>query len=222
MPGAYSRLPAARLVRADAVAGYRVMPRKLVLASGNPGKLREFQQLLGSRWQLLSQAALGVVPVAETGTTFRENALLKARHASAATGLPALADDSGIEVDALNGAPGVWSARYAGPGASDAANNAKLLAELAGVPAARRTARYRCCLAFVREAGDASPLIAEGVWEGRVAADCEGSGGFGYDPLFIDLQSGKRVAGMDPLEKNRRSHRQAALQRLLALLGDSD
>jgi XTP/dITP diphosphohydrolase len=197
-------------------------PRKLVLASDNPGKLREFQQLLGARWQLLAQSALGVEPVAETGTTFRDNALRKARHASAVTGLPALADDSGIEVDALDGAPGVWSARYAGPGASDAANNARLLAELDGIPAARRTARYRCCLVFVRNAEDAAPLIAEGAWEGRVAMGCEGDGGFGYDPLFIDLQSGMRVSLMDPEEKNRHSHRQAALRCLLALLTEAD
>ncbi|MBM4221405.1 MAG: non-canonical purine NTP pyrophosphatase, partial [Gammaproteobacteria bacterium] len=159
-------------------------PRKLVLASNNPGKLREFQQLLGAPWQLLPQAALGVGPVAETGTSFLENALLKARHAAAATSLPALADDSGIEVDALRGAPGVRSARYAGPGASDADNNAKLLAEMAGVPEGQRTARYRCCLVFVRDAQDAAPLVAEGVWEGRIAGACQGSGGFGYDPLF--------------------------------------
>jgi XTP/dITP diphosphohydrolase len=198
------------------------MPRRLVLASNNPGKLREFQQLLGARWQLLAQSALGVEPIAETGTSFRENALLKARHASAVTGLPALADDSGIEVDALAGAPGVCSARYAGPGASDAANNAKLLAELDGIPPARRTARYRCCLVFVRDAQDPAPLVAEGVWEGQVAMHCEGDGGFGYDPLFIDLYSGSCVARMDPAEKNRHSHRQAALQGLLALLAGAD
>ncbi|MBL8197741.1 MAG: RdgB/HAM1 family non-canonical purine NTP pyrophosphatase [Chromatiales bacterium] len=198
------------------------MPRKLVLASNNPGKLREFQQLLGAPWQLLAQSALGVEPIAETGSTFRENALQKARHASAATGLPALADDSGIEVDALDGAPGVWSARYAGPDASDAANNAKLLAELAGVPPARRTARFRCCLVFVRDAHDAAPLIAEGVWEGRVAMQCEGGGGFGYDPLFIDIESGSCVARLDPAEKNRYSHRQVALQSLLTLLAGAD
>jgi XTP/dITP diphosphohydrolase len=198
------------------------MPRQLVLASGNPGKLREFQQLLGSGWQLIAQSGLGVSAIAETGTTFRENALLKARHASAASALPALADDSGIEVDALNGAPGIYSARYAGTGATDAANNARLLAELAGVPAVRRTARYRCCLAFVRDADDAAPLFAEGIWEGRIAETCRGTGGFGYDPLFIDLHSGKSVAEMDLAEKNLRSHRHAALRRLLALLPVAD
>ncbi len=199
-----------------------VTPRKLVLASGNPGKIREFQQLLGSGWQLIAQSSLGVVPVAETGTTFRENAVLKARHAAAATGLPALADDSGLEVDALNGAPGIRSARYAGIDASDAANNELLLAELASVPAARRTARYRCCLVFVRNAGDESPLIAEDTWEGRIADSCRGTEGFGYDPLFIDLESGQHIASMDPAEKNQRSHRQAALRRLLLLLSDLD
>ncbi len=193
-------------------------PHKLVLASDNPGKLREFQLLLGSHWQLIAQSSLGVVPVAETGTSFSQNALQKARHASAVTGLPALADDSGIEVDALHGAPGIYSARYAGVGASDAANNAKLLAELAGVPAAGRTARYRCCLVFVRDAGDVSPLLAEGVWEGRIAESCRGAGGFGYDPLFIDPHSGMRVAEMDPAEKNLRSHRYTALRQLQELL----
>lgn len=193
-------------------------PRKLVLASDNPGKLREFQQLLGSRWQLIAQSGLGVAPVAETGTSFSQNALLKARHAAAVTGLPALADDSGIEVDALHGAPGIYSARYAGVGAGDAVNNAKLLAELAGIPAAGRTARYRCCLVFVRDAGDVSPLHAEGVWEGRIAESCRGARGFGYDPLFIDQHSGMRVAEMDPAEKNLRSHRYAALQQLQELL----
>lgn len=197
-------------------------PRKLVLASNNAGKLREFQQLLGDRWQLLAQSTLGVEPVAETGTTFLANALIKARHAAGVTGLPALADDSGIEVDALHGAPGVWSARYAGAAASDADNNARLLAELAGVPDGQRTARYRCCLVFVRDADDAAPLVAEGVWEGRIAQACEGSGGFGYDPLFIDPASGKCVAAMEPAEKNRRSHRQAALRRLQALLTNQD
>lgn len=196
--------------------------RKLVLASNNPNKLREFQQLLGDRWQLIAQSTLGVEPAAETGTTFLANALIKARHAAAATGLPALADDSGIEVDALHGAPGVWSARYAGAAASDADNNARLLAELAGVPDGQRTARYRCCLVFVRDAGDAAPLVAEGVWEGRIAGSCEGSGGFGYDPLFIDPASGKCVAAMEPAEKNRLSHRQAALRRLQALLTGQD
>ncbi len=197
-------------------------PRKLVLASGNPGKIREFQQLLGSGWQLIAQSALGVDPAAETGTSFCANALLKARHASAVTGLPALADDSGIEVDALNGAPGVYSARYAGADALDTANNEKLLAELAGVPVAQRTARYRCCLAFVRDADDESPLVAEGVWEGRVAESCRGTEGFGYDPVFIDLESGKHAASMDPAEKNRRSHRQAALRRLQEVLSKLD
>ena len=199
-----------------------VTPCKLVLASGNPGKIREFQQLLGSAWQLIAQSSLGVVPVAETGATFCENALLKARHAATATGFPALADDSGIEVDALNGAPGVYSARYAGADANDAANNDRLLAELTGVSAAQRTARYRCCLVFVRDAADASPLIAEGTWEGRIADSCRGTEGFGYDPLFIDLESGKHVASMDPSEKSRRSHRQAALRRLLELLSGMD
>ena len=194
------------------------MSRRLVLASGNPGKLREFAALLGPGWELVPQDRLGVAPVDETGTTFRENALLKARHAALATGLPALADDSGLEVDALGGAPGVYSARYAGPGASDAANNARLLAALADVPGPARTARYRCVLVLVAGPDDPAPLVAEGTWEGRIGFGPRGTGGFGYDPLFIDAASGLTGAELEPAAKNARSHRGQALGALRRLL----
>jgi XTP/dITP diphosphohydrolase len=192
--------------------------RRLVLASGNPGKLRELETLLGPGWQILSQAELGISPAEETGDSFAANALLKARHAARHSGLPALADDSGIEVDALGGRPGVHSARYAGPGATDEDNNRLLLRELAGVPDARRTARYRCVLAFVANADDPSPLLVEGTWEGRIGFEPRGRGGFGYDPLFIDAASGLTGAELSPAEKNARSHRGQALARLKPLL----
>ena len=153
--------------------------RKVVVASDNRGKLRELQALFGDGWALLAQAELGIEGAAETGATFLDNALLKARHAAAASGLPAIADDSGLEVDALAGAPGVHSARYAGEQADDAANNARLLAALAGVPAAERGARFRCVMVYVDHA-DAEPVIAEATWEGRIARAPRGSGGFGY------------------------------------------
>lgn len=191
--------------------------RRVVLASGNRGKLRELQALLGGDWKLLSQAELGIDGAAETGETFLENALLKARHAAAASGLPAIADDSGLEVDALGGAPGVHSARYAGADADDAANNARLLAELAGVPAAGRGARFRCVMVYL-EHPDAEPLVAEAAWEGRIAEAPRGSGGFGYDPLFIDPRDGRHSAELPPAEKNRRSHRGQAARRLKELL----
>lgn len=190
----------------------------VVLASGNMGKVREFQAMLGMAWQVRPQSELAVASVEETGTTFFANALLKARHAAQVTGLPALADDSGLEVDALGGAPGVRSARYAGPAADDAANNAKLLAALSGVPDPQRTARYRCVLVWLGGPDDKSPLIAEGVWEGRILPTPRGGGGFGYDPLFLDLETGLAAAELDPAAKNARSHRGQALARLQALL----
>jgi XTP/dITP diphosphohydrolase len=186
----------------------------LVVASGNPGKVREFQALLGSAWRVRPQSDVAVVPVEETGTTFLANALLKARHAARLTGLPALADDSGLEVDALNGAPGVHSARYAGPEADDVANNARLLAALSGVPEAQRTARYRCVLVWIAGPDDPTPLVAEGVWEGRILTEARGRGGFGYDPLFLDPESGLAAAELAADAKNARSHRGQALAQL--------
>ena len=197
----------------------RVPWPRLVVATANPGKLREFRQLLaGVATELVSQTELGVPSPPETESTFVGNALLKARHAAGLSGCPALADDSGLEVDALGGAPGVRSARYAGDGADDAANNARLLSELEGVPDPRR-ARYRAVIVLVRDADDPEPLVAEGVWEGRIAHRLRGDGGFGYDPLFLVGDGERTAAELDPAEKNRISHRALALQRLLAGIG---
>ncbi|MFT3906807.1 MAG: RdgB/HAM1 family non-canonical purine NTP pyrophosphatase [Steroidobacteraceae bacterium] len=189
---------------------------RLVLATANAGKQREFAALLAPRGiEVLLQSAFGVQSIEETGTTFEANALLKARHAAAATGLAALADDSGLEVDALQGRPGVHSARYAGEQAGDAVNNALLLQELAAVPDERRTARYRCVLVLVRGAADPAPLIVSGAWEGRIARAPSGQGGFGYDPLFIPAGLSLSAAQLPADEKNARSHRGQALRALL-------
>ncbi len=191
---------------------------KAVLASGNAGKVREFAALLASRGiEVVPQSAFGIVTPEETGSTFLENALLKARHA-AISGLPALADDSGIEVDALDGRPGVRSARFAGEHASDADNLALLLRELSGVPQERRTARYHCVLVFVRDAADFEPIVASGVWEGRVLTAPRGTGGFGYDPIFQPQGCELSAAQLPAAEKNVLSHRAQALRALLAAL----
>lgn len=188
---------------------------KLVLASSNAGKLVELRDLLGdARIELHAQSEFGVTDAEETGLTFVENALLKARHAARATGLPALGDDSGLCVDALDGAPGLYSARYAGGHGDSAANIAKLLAALRDVPQAARTARFVCVLAMLRHAEDPQPLIAEGVWEGRILDAPRGSGGFGYDPVFFDPVRGMGAAELDAGLKNRISHRGIALARL--------
>ena len=188
---------------------------RLVIATANTGKLREFRALLaGLPFEPVSQASLGVLPIPETGCSFSSNALLKARHAAAATGSAAIADDSGLEVDALGGAPGIYSARYAGEDADDAANNAKLLAALAGVRGPERRARYRCALVFVEGPADHSPLTAEGVWEGFILEAPRGAGGFGYDPYFWLPELAATAAELDPAEKNRRSHRGTALRSL--------
>ena len=193
--------------------------KRVVLASANPGKLRELGALLAPYGlELLSQQALGIGSAEETGTTFLENALLKARHAARHAQLPALADDSGIEVDALGGRPGVWSARFAGAGASDAANLTLLLTELEGVPGPRRTARYQCVVAWVAAADDPTPLIARGTWEGRIALQPKGSGGFGYDPAFVPEGETRTAAELPAEEKNRVSHRGQALRALVAAL----
>lgn len=188
---------------------------KLVLASSNAGKLAELRDLLGdARIELHAQSEFGVEDAEETGLTFVENALLKARHAARATGLPALGDDSGLCVDALDGAPGLYSARYAGGHGDSAANIAKLLAALRDVPEAARTARFVCVLAVLRHAEDPQPLIAEGVWEGRILDAPRGSGGFGYDPVFFDPARAMGAAELDAALKNRISHRGIALARL--------
>lgn len=189
-------------------------PCRIVLATGNLGKLRELQQLLGASFDLVAQSELNISSLEETGDTFAENALLKARHASAESGLPAIADDSGLEVDALGGAPGIRSARYAGIDASDDENNEKLLAALATCPAAERTARFRSVIVFVRSPDDPAPLIAEGTWEGRILAAPRGTGGFGYDPLFLDETAGLTGGELDPDDKNRRSHRGKAARQI--------
>jgi XTP/dITP diphosphohydrolase len=164
--------------------------------------------------ELLLQSALGIPSVAETGTSFEANALIKARHAALASGLPALADDSGLEVDALGGRPGVHSARYAGAAATDQDNNAKLLQELASVPAGGRSARYRCVLALLQAPQDPAPLLAQGSWEGQIAPTPAGSGGFGYDPLFMPRGFQQTVAQLPEGLKNRLSHRAQALAQL--------
>jgi len=202
-----------------------VASRPLIVATSNPGKLREFRALLSDLpFELHGFGELGVAPPEESGASFLENALLKARHAAAAAqaagfrdesaGVAAIADDSGLEVDALGGAPGIFSARYAGVGADDAANNAKLLGALAGTPRALRGARYRCALVLVFGAEDAAPLVAEGLWEGSILESPRGSGGFGYDPYFWLPDLGVTAAELDASDKNRLSHRGIAMRAL--------
>lgn len=192
---------------------------QVVLASSNAGKVREFMQLLADvGMDVRPQSEFNVPDADETGLTFVENAILKARNAAELTGLPAIADDSGIEVDSLQGQPGIYSARYAGVGAGAAACNQKLLYELKGVPEARRTARFRCCIVMMLHANHPSPIIAEGTWEGRILEQPSGHEGFGYDPLFFVPTHNMAAAQMDPQEKNRISHRGQALQRLLERL----
>ena len=193
--------------------------KKIVLASGNKGKLREFQDLLsGCGLEVVPQSDFFSENAEETGLTFVENAIIKARYACAKTGLPALADDSGIEVDALNGRPGIYSARYAGEGANDEKNNQKLLKELKDVPAAQRTARYHAVLAFMRHAEDPTPILCHGVWEGVILTEPQGEGGFGYDPLFFVPTHNCASAQLTKDEKNRISHRGKAMQELLQKL----
>jgi XTP/dITP diphosphohydrolase len=193
-----------------------IFPR-LVLASGNEGKLREFRRLLSPlRIEVVSQAELGIAAADEPHSTFVENALAKARHASGAANLPAFADDSGVCVAALGGAPGVQSARYAGDPRSDRRNNEKLIADLAGV--ADRRAHYYCMLVLFRHAGDPEPILAEGRWDGTIIDRARGQGGFGYDPFFLDADSGLTGAELPLAQKNERSHRGRAMRALIARL----
>ena len=202
------------MTRADAKPAMR-----LVLASGNAGKLAELRDLLGDAGvDLHAQSEFGVRDADETGLSFVENAILKARHAARATGLPALADDSGLCVDALGGAPGLYSARYAGTHGDSVANNAKLLDALRGVPDERRSARFVCVLALLRHADDPQPLIAEAAWEGRILHAPRGAHGFGYDPVFFDPERAAGAAELDAALKNRISHRGRALAHLRARL----
>ena len=195
------------------------MSRVLVAATGNRGKLAELERLLdGLGWEVVAQSVFGIEPPPEDGLTFVENAIVKARHATQRTGRPALADDSGLVVDALGGAPGVRSARYAGEGGDDAANNAKLVRALAGVPAEARTARFECAVVWMRGPEDPVPLIARGTWEGRVLEALRGANGFGYDPLFLDLATQRTAAELEPERKDAASHRGKALRALRSML----
>ncbi len=190
---------------------------KIVLATGNQGKVKELANLLADHnIDIVPQSQFDVPEVAETGTTFVENAIIKARHAAKITGLPAIADDSGLEVDALNGAPGVISARYAGEDATDATNNAKLLAELDGVEAEKRTGRFHCVLVYMRHADDPTPIICHGVWEGSMLLAPQGEQGFGYDPLFWVESHQCSSAQLPRDEKNKLSHRGKALKQLVS------
>lgn len=194
---------------------------KIVLASNNQGKLKEFQRLLSeTHWDILNQSAFDTPEVDETGLSFVENAIIKARNAALHSGLPAMADDSGIEVDALQGKPGIYSARFAGEQADDQRNNAKLLKELSNTPEAQRTARFRCCIVLMRHAEDPSPIIADASWEGRILPAPIGNQGFGYDPLFYVPSHQCSSAQLEPAEKSRISHRALAIKKLLALLNE--
>jgi XTP/dITP diphosphohydrolase len=194
-------------------------PLRVVLASGNKGKLREINQLLeGLHIEAVPQTQLGVTDVAETGLSFVENALIKARHASQLTGLPAIADDSGLEVDALHGAPGIYSARFAGENAADADNVRLLLEKLGDLPKEQRGARFQCLMVFLRHAKDPTPLICQGTWEGHILTESVGDNGFGYDPVFFVPGEGCSAAQLAADVKNRLSHRGQALRALVAAL----
>ena len=191
----------------------------VVLASGNAGKLRELEGLLAPiGFTVTAQSAFGIETPPETGTTFLKNALLKARHAARLADSPALADDSGIEVEALQGRPGIYSARYAGEGATDIENLEKMLAALHGVPPAKRKACYQCVIVFISEASDPDPVVARGSWEGHITLEPRGSGGFGYDPIFLPAGFDRTAAELSAAEKNAVSHRGQALRALVARL----
>lgn len=196
------------------------MTKRIVLASNNPGKVREINQMLGGLpLSVVPQSDFKVPEAEETGLTFVENALLKARHASRHTGLPAIADDSGIEVDYLNGAPGIYSARYAGKSASDEQNLRKLLADLDGIPEAERTARFQCLMVYLRHEFDPTPVICRGTWEGRILLEPHGANGFGYDPVFFVPTHDCSAAELPPEVKNKLSHRGQALRKMVEALG---
>lgn len=193
----------------------------VVLASNNKGKLREFSAMFETlQIDIRPQADYGIPEAEETGLTFIENAIIKARNACEHSGLPAMADDSGIEIDALQGAPGIYSARYAGPECNDQANNEKLVAALRDVPEEARTARYRACLVYMRHPADPAPVIAEGVWEGLIVDEPRGNNGFGYDPHFLLPELGITSAELAPEEKNKISHRAIALRILVEKLSE--
>ena len=193
--------------------------QRIVLASNNAGKVREINQILANLdFEVVPQSEFNIPEADETGLTFVENAILKARHAARLSGLPAIADDSGIEVDYLNGAPGIYSARFAGKGASDADNLEKLLGELRDVPEQLRTARFQCLMVYMRHADDPTPIICQGTWEGMILSTPRGTNGFGYDPVFYVPEYDCSSAELEPEVKNRLSHRGQALRELLLAL----
>jgi len=197
------------------------MSQQIVLASGNQGKIAEIQAMLEHHdIEVISQSFFDVPDIEETGTTFIENAIIKARHAAKITGLPAIADDSGLEVDALNGQPGVYSARYAGLPSNDILNTKKLLNALDGIPEKKRSARFHCLMIFMAHATDPSPLIGQGTWEGRIAFQEAGDNGFGYDPVFYSLEHQCVSAELTATIKNRVSHRAHALNQLMPQITD--
>lgn len=192
---------------------------KIVLATGNQGKVREMADVLSDfGFNVVAQSEFNVSDVAETGTTFIENAIIKARHAAKETGLPAIADDSGLEVDALNGAPGVYSARYSGEGATDQQNIDKMLAAMEGIPEEKRTARFHCVLVLMKHENDPTPLICHGSWEGHITTEQQGENGFGYDPIFWVSEDNCSSAELEPARKKQLSHRGQALKKLFAAL----
>ena len=193
-----------------------IHPKQLVLASANPGKIKELQELLADQGiSILPQGDLNIPDIEETGLTFVENAILKARNAAALSGLPAIADDSGLEVDYLLGAPGIYSARYAGRDANDTTNREKLLAALLDVPAKNRSARYQTVIVYLRHAEDPTPIICQGTWEGRIAFEDRGSEGFGYDPIFYVPETDCHAAELDKATKHSLSHRGKAIAQFL-------
>jgi XTP/dITP diphosphohydrolase len=193
--------------------------KKIVLATGNKGKVKELARMLsGLGIEVLPQSEFDVTEVAETGSTFVENAIIKARHAAKHTGLPAIADDSGLAVDALGGAPGVYSARYSGEHATDQSNITKLLGTMADVPTDKRQAKFLCVLVYMRHADDPSPIICQGEWCGEIMTEQQGANGFGYDPIFWVNQLNSSSAQLSPQQKNALSHRGKALKLLLAQL----
>lgn len=196
--------------------------KKTVLASSNQGKLREIQDVLAHLdMQLVPQSEFNISDADETGLTFVENALIKARHAARISGLAALADDSGLEVDALQGRPGIYSSRYAGEKATDSDNIQKLLTDMEAVKPQQRSARFRCVLVYMRHAEDPAPLIAQGSWEGFILEEQRGQNGFGYDPVFYIPEHQRAAAELDPVTKNQHSHRARALTQLVELMGSS-
>lgn len=195
--------------------------KRIVLATGNQGKVREMADLLSDfGFDVLAQSEFKVSEVAETGTTFIENAIIKARHAAKETGLPAIADDSGLEVDFLKGAPGIYSARYAGEGASDQQNLEKLLDAMQGVPEPERTARFHCVLVLMRHENDPTPIVCHGKWEGSILTQAQGDNGFGYDPVFYVPEHKCASAELEPARKKQLSHRGKALKQLFSTLAE--